>query len=173
MKIISEYSVCRLRINMFSKHLDGYCHWWMLALIYRLLISNKVKMSKSSFAVGSQDCKKQKSQVTSILQNQNFLVLLYIIKCHQVWKCHQISAYKYFSRSLLAYNGVLHALIVVTHCHVDNQGYQGTHNSKAMKRSPRWNVCHSTKGDKLPSNTAKFRTNFIYFRTPLHIVIFF
>lgn len=32
----------------------------MLTLIYRLLISYKVKTSKSSFAVGSKDCKEKK-----------------------------------------------------------------------------------------------------------------
>lgn len=49
---------------------------------------------------------------------------------------NQTTFYKYSSKHLLAYNDVLHILIVVTHCHFDNQGYQGTHKSKAMKRSP-------------------------------------
>lgn len=51
----------------------------MSALIYRLLISNKVKISKSSFAVGSNDCK-EKSQIICTLQNQDFLTLFIAYK---------------------------------------------------------------------------------------------
>lgn len=74
MKIISEISVSMLRKNICLVNIKVGLSL-MLALIYRLLISNKVKISKSSFAVGSKDCK-EKSQIICTLQSQDFLTLL-------------------------------------------------------------------------------------------------